>query len=61
MHHTRNAAKVRVLGVYSVVCGVVESENNITLNAVSVVDEQVADRGTVRDEVHADTLSRDGY
>jgi len=42
------------------VCGVVESEHNITLNTVSVVDEQVADGGTVGDEIHADTLSRDG-
>ena len=52
---------MRVLSVYSVMCGVIETENNVTLNTVSVVDEQVADRGTVWDEVHADTLSRDRY
>ena len=52
---------MRVLSVYSVMCGVVESENDITLNTVSIVDEQVADRGTVWDEVHADTLSSNRY
>jgi hypothetical protein len=50
-----------VQSVYGVVCSVVKSENNITLNAVGVVDEQVADRSTVWDEVHADTLGRDSY
>jgi len=42
-------------------CGIVESKHNITLDTAAVVDEQVADRGTVWDEVHADALSRDGY
>lgn len=58
---TRDSTEMWMSSIKGVGCGIVESKHNITLDTAAVVDEQVADRGTVWDEVHADALSRDGY
>jgi len=58
---SRNSAQVGMSFVESVGSGVVESKDDVTLDAVGVVDEEVGDGGTVRNEVGSDTLGRDGY
>lgn len=54
-----NTTQVRVLLVDLVVASIVEAKDNVTLLAVDVLNEEVADRGTVRDEVRANALARD--
>lgn len=54
-----DTAQVRVLLVDLVVAGIVEAEDDVTLLAVDVLDEEVADRRAVRDEVRADALAGD--
>ena len=54
-----NTTQVRVLLVDLVVGGIVETEDDVALNTVDVLDEEVADRGAVGDEVGADTFAGD--
>lgn len=54
-----DTTQVRVLLVDLVVAGIVETEDNVALNTMDVLDEEVADRGAVGDEVGADTLAGD--
>jgi hypothetical protein len=54
-----DTTQVRVLLVDLVVAGIVETEDDVALDAVDVLDEQVADRGAVGDEVGADTFAGD--
>lgn len=51
---------MRVLLVDAVVASIVEAKHNISLDTLSVVDEQVGDGSTVWDEVGTDTLRDDG-
>jgi hypothetical protein len=54
-----DTAQVRVLLVDLVVAGIVESEDDVALDTVDVLDEEVADRGAVGDEVGTDTFAGD--
>jgi hypothetical protein len=54
-----HTTQVRVLLVDAVVAGIVEAEDDVTHLAVDVLDEEVADRSSVGDEVGFDTLARD--
>lgn len=51
---------MRVQLVDGIVARVVESQNNVALNAIGVVDEEIRDGSTVGDELCADSLGGDG-
>ena len=54
-----HTTQVRVLLVDLVVAGIVETKDNVADFAVDVLDEEVADGGTIGDEVGADSLAGD--
>ena len=56
---TGDTTQVRVLLVDLVVAGIVETEDDVTLDTVNVLDEEVADRGAVGYEVGANSLAGD--
>lgn len=52
---------MRVLSINSVVRSIVEAKHDISLYAMCVVDEQIADSSTIRDEIGTDAFRRDSY
>lgn len=46
--------------IESVGSGIVKAENDVALDAISVVDKEVGNGGTIWDEVCANALSGDG-
>lgn len=51
---TRHAPKMRMLSVNPVIGSIVETTDDVTFDAGSVVYEEVGDRGAIGDEVCAD-------
>ena len=56
---TWHTAQVRVQPVDAVVASIVETKDNVTLDAVGVVDEKVGDGSAVWDEVGTNAFGRD--
>lgn len=56
---TWHTTEMRMLSVNAVVCGIVEATYEIALNARSVVDEQVGDGSSIRNEVGSDVCALD--
>lgn len=55
---TWNTAQVRVQFINAVVACIVKAQDNIPLYTMSVVDEQVRNGGSIRDEVGTNSLGR---
>lgn len=50
-----------MLPVNSVIRRIVEAKHDISLNSMRIVDEQIANSSTIRDEVGTNTFRRDSY
>lgn len=53
---TWNSAQVGMSPVESIGGGIVESEDDVTLDTIGVVDEEVGDGSTVGDEICTNTF-----